>query len=73
MAILPMRELGSLVVITDLAPYNVPISGFTTAMNGRFAEGRVCRAPIRQLQATQYSLITKTLARRTGSPSARDD
>ena len=73
MAILPVRELGSVGVITDVAPYNVPISSFTTAMNGRFDEGKVRRAPIRQLQATQYSLITKTSARRTGSPSARDD
>ena len=73
MAIVSVRDFGSVGVITDLAPYNVPISGFTTAMNGRFDEGKVRRAPITQLQATQYSLIAKTLARRTGSPSARDD
>jgi hypothetical protein len=46
MAILPVRDLGSVGVITDVAPYNVPISGFTTAMNVRFDEGKVRRAPI---------------------------
>ena len=41
-----MRDLGSVGVITDVAPYNVPLSGFTTAMNVRFDEGKVRRAPI---------------------------
>ena len=47
MAILPVRDLGFVGVFTDVVPYNVPISGFTTAMNGRFDEGKVRRAPIR--------------------------
>ena len=47
MAILSIRDLGSVGAITDVAPYNVPISGFTTAMNVRFEEGKVRRAPIR--------------------------
>lgn len=46
MAILPVRDLGSVGVITDVAPYNVPLNGFTTAVNVRFDEGKVRRAPI---------------------------
>ena len=41
MAILPVRDLGSVDVITDVAAYNLPISGFTTAMNVRSDEGKV--------------------------------
>ena len=46
MAILPIRDLGSVGAITDVAPYNIPINGFTTALNVRFDEGKVRRAPI---------------------------
>ena len=41
MAILPVRDLGSVDVITDVAAYNLPISGFTTAMNVRSDERKV--------------------------------
>ena len=46
MAILPVRDLGSVGVITDIAPYNIPLSGFSTGINVRFDEGQVRRAPI---------------------------
>lgn len=46
MSILPVRDLGSVGVITDVAPYNIPINGFTTAINVRFDEGKVTRAPV---------------------------
>ena len=45
MAILPVRDLGSVGVITDRASYNIPINGFSTGINVRFDEGKVRRAP----------------------------
>ena len=47
MTILLIRDLGSVGTITDVAPYNAPISGLTTAMNVRFDEGKVRRVPRR--------------------------
>ena len=41
MAILPVRDLGSAGVITDTAPYNIPINAFSTGVNVRFDEGKV--------------------------------
>ena len=46
MAIVPVRDLGSAGVITDTAPYNIPINAFSTGINVRFDEGKVRRAPI---------------------------
>lgn len=46
MAVLPVRDLGSVGVITDVAAYNLPINGYTIATNVRFDEGKVRRAPI---------------------------
>ena len=46
MAIIPVRDLGSVGVITDVASYNLPINGFSTAINVRFDEGKVRRAPV---------------------------
>ena len=46
MSILPVRDLGSVGVITDAAPYNIPINAFSTGINVRFDEGKVRRAPI---------------------------
>ena len=46
MAILPVRDLGSVGVITDIAPYNIPLNGYSTAINVRFDEGKVRRAPV---------------------------
>ena len=48
MSILPVRDLGSVGVITDTASYNIPINAFSTGINVRFDEGKVRRAPIFQ-------------------------
>ena len=45
--VLPIRSLGSVGVVTDLDPFNLPISGFTRAKNVRFTqEGNIERAPV---------------------------
>ncbi len=46
MANIPIRDLGSVGVITDVEPYNVNFSGFTRAKNVRFNAGKVSRSPI---------------------------
>ena len=46
MSIIPLRDLGSVGVITDTSPYNIPLNGFSKAYNVRFDEGRVRRAPV---------------------------
>ena len=33
MSILPVRDLGSVGVITDTASYNIPINAFSTGIN----------------------------------------
>jgi len=43
---LPIRNLGSTGVLTDLNPYNLPITGFSKGVNVRFDEGKVRRAAI---------------------------
>jgi hypothetical protein len=43
---LPIRNLGASGVITDLNPYNLPITGFTKGVNVRFDEGKVSRSPV---------------------------
>ena len=46
MAILPVRDLGKDGAITDLSPYNLPLSAFSRAVNVRFDEGKVRRSPV---------------------------
>jgi len=47
MPLLPVRQLGSAGVVTDLDPFNLPFNGFTRAKNVRFTqEGNVQRAPV---------------------------
>ena len=46
MPILPIRDLGSSGVITDTAPYNIPLNAFSMGVNVRFDEGKVRRAPV---------------------------
>ena len=46
MAILPIRNLGGVGVITDVAGYNIPIGGYTAGINVRFDEGKVSRSAI---------------------------
>ena len=46
MAILPIRDLGSVGVITDTSPYNIPINAFNVGINVRFDEGKATRSAI---------------------------
>jgi len=46
MAILPVRDLGSTGVITDVAPYNLPAGAFSSGVNVRFDQGGLQRAPV---------------------------
>lgn len=43
---LPIRGLGSVGVVTDVDPFNLPINGYTRAKNVRFHEGKVTHGPI---------------------------
>lgn len=43
---LPIRGLGSVGVVTDVDPYNLPINGFTRGKNVRFNEGKVSHGPV---------------------------
>ena len=43
---LPIRNLGQTGVITDLNPYNLPITGFTKGVNVRFDDGSLKRSPV---------------------------
>jgi len=43
---LPIRGLGSVGVVTDVDPYNLPINGFTRGKNIRFNEGKVSAGPV---------------------------
>ena len=46
MAVLPVRNLGSAGVVTDVEPYNLPIQAFSRADNVVFEDGKVARAPV---------------------------
>lgn len=46
MAILPVRNLGTAGVVTDIEPYNLPIQAFSRADNVVFEDGKAKRAPI---------------------------
>ncbi len=43
---LPIRGLGSVGVVTDVDPYNLPINGFSRGKNIRFNEGKVSHGPV---------------------------
>jgi len=52
MANIPLRDLGSVGVVTDVAPFNLPPNAFSRANNVRFSSGEVSRSPIfRTIQA----------------------
>lgn len=46
MSNLPIRNLGSVGVITDVDPFNLPFNAYTRAKNVRFTEGDVERSPV---------------------------
>ena len=43
---LPIRGLGSVGVVTDIDPYNLPTNAYTRAKNIRFTDGNVTRGPV---------------------------
>lgn len=53
---LPIRGLGSVGVVTDVDPYNLPINGFTRGKNVRFHEGKVTHGPVFRDVAPNYSI-----------------
>jgi hypothetical protein len=46
MANVPIRDLGSLGVVTDIDAFNLPPNAFSRANNVRFSNGEVSRSPI---------------------------
>jgi hypothetical protein len=44
--LLPVRDVGSIGVVTDIRPASLPINAFTKAKNVRFDEGKVGRSPV---------------------------
>ena len=46
MALLPIRDLGSTGVLTDISNHNLPSNAFTMGVNVRFDEGMVSRSPV---------------------------
>ena len=54
---LPIRGLGSVGVVTDVDPYNLPINGFTRGKNVRFHEGKVSHGPVFRDVATGNQLV----------------
>lgn len=59
MANLPIRGLGSVGVVTDVDPYNLPIGGFTRAKNVRFTEGKVTAGPVYRKASDAFSWTPK--------------
>ena len=59
MANLPIRGLGSVGVVTDVDPYNLPIGGFTRAKNVRFTEGKVTAGPVYRKVSDAFSWTPK--------------
>jgi hypothetical protein len=52
---LPIRGLGSVGVVTDVDPFNLPINAFTRAKNVRFKEGKVAAGPVYRAIASNIS------------------
>ena len=46
MAILPIRKLGGVGIVTDTNPYDLPINAFSDGNNVIFDEGRIARSPV---------------------------
>jgi len=44
--LMPVRDVGSVGVVTDVRPASLPLNAFTRAKNVRFDEGRVGRSPV---------------------------
>jgi hypothetical protein len=44
--IVPIRDLGSLGVVTDTDPFTLPLPAFTMGVNARFEDKRITRGPV---------------------------
>lgn len=56
MANLPIRNLGSVGVNTDMDPFNLPLNGFSRGKNVRFADGNVEHGPIyREIETLSFT------------------
>lgn len=44
--LIPVRDVGSVGVVTDIRPASLPTNAFTKAKNVRFDEGKVARSPV---------------------------
>jgi hypothetical protein len=49
MAILPIRKLGSVGIVKDVDPFDLPVNAFSSGVNVRFANGVVQRGPVFRL------------------------
>ena len=73
MALLPLRDLGKIGVVTDVDPYDIPINAFTMAVNYRFDGPAITDAPVcRRVSNTLSSTSLKTMASYTNSSGATD-
>ena len=52
MAILKVRDLAKIGVVTDIDPYDLPIGAWSFAVNARFYDGKVSHAPVWRKAAT---------------------
>ena len=71
MAILPVRDLASLGVITDVHPYDLPLNAFSYASNVRFENGKARRGPVARLVEDALPVYpTHAAGYRTGEANA---
>jgi hypothetical protein len=54
--LVPIRDLGSLGVVTDTDPFGLPLAAFTMGVNARFEDKRISRGPV---FGTAGTLVTK--------------
>ena len=58
MSILPLRGLGTVGVVTDVDPYDLPPSAFSFAKNVRFEDSKVQRGPVfRKVAETSEKIV----------------
>ena len=71
MSILPLRGLGSVGVITDIKPYDLPSTALSMSNNIRFDNGRIKRAPaFKSILNTTYA--TPAFSFTYATPSNQD-
>ena len=72
MPIIPVRGIAKLGAITDVDPYNLPVGAWSMAVNVRFRNGDITRAPVfRTVNAALAQVSPRFLS--TNSPSSGFD